>query len=71
MRNMNQSTNRQRFTRTLRSLLNDLIITAGLAGIFYGLHLRAPWLAYATTGAVVLVIGLVLAYNRNDMDGKP
>ncbi|MDP3939688.1 MAG: hypothetical protein Q8R92_16350 [Deltaproteobacteria bacterium] len=39
----------------------DLLILAGLAGVFYGLHHEWPWLAYAGTGAIFLLLGVVAA----------
>jgi hypothetical protein len=41
-------------------LFTDFLILAGLGMLFYGLHLVAPWLAYAVIGTLVLIIGVVM-----------
>jgi hypothetical protein len=40
------------------SFLPDLLIIAGLSGIFYGLHMINPWAAFAVTGALVFGVGV-------------
>jgi hypothetical protein len=48
------------------SFLPDLLIIAGLSGIFYGLHMINPCAAFAVTGALVFGVGVVMSW-----PGKP
>lgn len=40
------------------SLLADFLILVGLAGIFHGLHIHRPWLAFVVVGSLVLLLGV-------------
>ena len=46
------------------SFLPDLLIIAGLSGIFYGLHEFCPWIAFTVTGALVFGVGVVMSWPR-------
>jgi len=42
---------------TLSGLFTDLLILAGIGMLFYGLHLVAPWIAFAVVGVLLFIIG--------------
>lgn len=48
-----------------KGLFTDLLVIAGLAMLFYGLWLRAPWLAWSVVGALVIVLGVLLIVTKD------
>jgi hypothetical protein len=50
------------------SFLPDLMILAGLCGIFYGLNEYCPWIAYTITGALVFGVGVVMSWPKRPPD---
>lgn len=40
--------------------LRDVLFFGGLALLTYGLHLYRPWLAFATCGALLMLIGYLI-----------
>lgn len=44
--------------------INDLLVVAGLAALFYGLMQILPAFAFIAVGLVLLIIGLVGAWRK-------
>ena len=47
-------------------IVPDLLIIAGLSGIWFGLYMKSPWMAYTVTGALVFGVGLVMSWPRKE-----
>lgn len=54
--------------------IRDVFVFGGLALLWYGLHLLAPWAAFTVVGIVLLLLGLgitsVIGKVRNGAPGR-
>ena len=45
--------------KKIRFTTSDLMGLIGLGGVFYGLYLTAPWVAYTVVGAVLFLQSII------------
>lgn len=48
----------------------DLFFVLGVCGVFYGLWLLSPWIAYAATGALLVIVSLAAVLLRRVPGGR-
>lgn len=64
----------------LRKLINifddnlfDFVLLTGICGLFYGLYMRNPWIAYVVVGSLLIILaiaGMMFSRESNKQPGK-